>query len=367
MRKIPLVLSIFLTGSLVSASAVLLGYQKSVPITPEEAHAATPSIKGLVENDEPAWAAAAPGRIEPKGSEIRISPPMAAVIREVLVQLNDRVKTGDILVHLDDDELRARLRAASALAAARLNQRDAVEVRGLALDRRKAEDALYAAERNAFDARLNLDHLISQLKSNKASQEDVEKERVAVASAKDKVEQERANLKRVQTSDKMPPLKAEEASLAAARADVAIASTMLERTRIRAPVDATVLDLNAKLGETAGSAGDTPLLVLGDTAHLQIRAEVEERDVRKIYPGQAAVVRSDAFPGRSFDAHVSTVAKALGAPQISAQGPRKPSDVDVLEVKLDLDDGTPLLPGMRADVFFKESDSMAKNTASNSP
>ena len=109
----------------------------------------------------------------------------------------------------------------------------------------------------------------------------------------------------------VPALTRQEAALAAARAEVAVVSASFERTHIRAPIDATVLELRAKLGETANPAGETPLLVLGDTSHLQVRAEVQERDVRKIYPGQPAAIKSDAFPNRSFDAKVSVIARAL--------------------------------------------------------
>jgi len=304
---------------------------------------------------EPAWAAAAPGRVEPKGRELHVRASAAGAIKEVLVQLNDRVKTGDLLIQLDDEELKAKLAAAKAEAAVRAAERDDKEVKGAAHDRRKAEDSLYSAERSAFDARIELDRLISLARANQIEAGEVEKARDAVAQAEQKVERERANLKRVLTKS-LPALTREEAALAAARADVAVVSTALERTHIRSPIDAAVLELHAKLGEMANPGADTPLMVLGDTAHLQVRAEVQERDVRKIYAGQAAIVKSDAFPDRSFEARVSVLARALGQPQLLARGQRKQTDVDVLEVILDLDDGVPLLPGMRTDVLFKEAE-----------
>ncbi|MGO9473392.1 MAG: HlyD family secretion protein [Rhodomicrobium sp.] len=310
---------------------------------------------------EPAWAAAAPGRVEPKGRELHLGASAPAAIKEVLVQLNDRVKTGDLLIKLDDEELKAKLAAVKAEAAVRLAERDSNEVKGAALDRRKAEDSLYSAERGAFDARMDLDRLISLAKENQVSAGEVEKGRAAVPAADSKLEHERANLKRVQSKN-LPALTREEAALSAARAEVAVVSTALERTHIRSPIEATVLELHAKLGEMASPAADTPLLVLGDTTHLQVRAEVQERDVRKIYPGQAAIVKSDAFPNRSFDARVSVMARALAAPQLLARGQRKPTDVDILEVILDLDDGVPLLPGMRTDVLFKEAESLQKSS-----
>ena len=311
---------------------------------------------------EPAWAAAAPGRVEPKGRELRVSAPSPAVIRDVLVQLNDRVKAGDLLIRLDDAELKAKLAAVEAEAAAREADRNGTEAKSGAHDRRKAEDSLYDAERDAFDARIELDRLISLARVNQAGAKEVEKGRAAVATAEQKADRERANLKRIMDKN-LPALSRQEAALAAARAEVAAVSASFERTHVRAPIDATVLELRAKLGETANPAGETPLLVLGDTSHLQVRAEVQERDVRKIYPGQPAAVRSDAFPNRSFDAKVSVIAHALSQPQLMMRGQRKQTDADVLEVILDLDDGVPLLPGMRTDVLFREADAAQKGPA----
>ncbi|MGB9165085.1 MAG: secretion protein HlyD, partial [Rhodomicrobium sp.] len=91
-----------------------------------------------------------------------------------------------------------------------------------------------------------------------------------------------------------------------------------------------------------------------------------ERDVGKVYQGQSAIVKSDAFPNRTFDVRVATIAKALGAPQLSWRNRRKQADVDVLEVVLDLEEGVPLLPGMRVDVLFRESATAQKSSSASS-
>src|SRR5262249_9486234 len=157
------------------------------------------------------------------------------------------VKSGDLLIRLDDGELKAKLAAVKAGVAARVAERDALEVKGLALERRKAEDSLYAAERGAFDARMELDRLISLARKCQLAAEDLERGRAAVMSADEKIERERVNLTHVQSKN-IPPLTREEAALAAARADVAIVSTALERMHIRSPLDASVLELHAKIG-----------------------------------------------------------------------------------------------------------------------
>ena len=340
-----------LLGSTIGGAVLLFGV-----LVPGASHM---GVRAEESGAEPAWAAAAPGRVEPRGRELRVGAPAPAVIREVLVQLNDRVKAGDLLIRLDDAELKAKLQAAEAEAAAREADRNSGEARGGSHDRRKAEDSLYDAERDAFEARIELDRLISLAHASQAGTKEVEKGRAAVAAAEQKVDRERANLKRV-TDKNLPALTRQEAALAAARAEVAVVTASFERTHVRTPIDAAVLEIRAKLGETANPQGETPLLVLGDTSHLQVRAEVQERDVRKIQPGQAAVVKSDAFPSRAFDARVSVIARALSEPQLLMRGQRKHTDADILEVVLDLDDGVPLLPGMRTDVLFKEAGAAQK-------
>jgi len=86
---------------------------------------------------------------------------------------------------------------------------------------------------------------------------------------------------------------------------------------------------------------------------LRVRAEVEERDVVKIHVGQRVVVRADAYPDREFEGVVTQMAPALGPPRILSRGPRRPNDVEVLEVLAALDGEPVLLTGMRVDVFFR--------------
>ncbi len=114
-----------------------------------------------------------------------------------------------------------------------------------------------------------------------------------------------------------------------------------------------MLNVLAKEGEVAVPNPENTLLVLGDVNALKVRAEVEERDTAKIRVGQLVVVRADAYPDQDFEGRVSQIAKSLSAPRIATRGPRRPSDVEVLEAVADLDGLPPLLTGMRVDVFFK--------------
>ena len=87
---------------------------------------------------------------------------------------------------------------------------------------------------------------------------------------------------------------------------------------------------------------------------VRLKAEVDEHDVSKIKLGSKVVVKSNAYPDREFEGRVAALAPTLASPKFALRGARRPTDVEVLEVTVDLDGSDiPLLPGMRADAFFK--------------
>ena len=300
------------------------------------------------------WAVSAPGRVEPLGGDVRIGSQTPGRIAEVLAAANDRVSAGDLLVRLEDEELLGRVHSATAEAAIRKRERDNADAVGKpAQERRSSEDAVANAERHLVQARDDYDRALRARRAGSEANADIDKLRDAVGKARERLEQARASLRKALAVDNLPAPTRAEVTLAAARADLSQAEAALERTRIRAASPGTVLHINAKTGETATPSPENVLVIIGNLSSLRVRAEVEERDIGKVRTGQPAVVRSDAFPGKDFEGKVASVAQALGPSKFGQRGPRKPTDVDVLEVLIDLAGPPPLLPGMRVDVFLR--------------
>jgi HlyD family secretion protein len=301
----------------------------------------------------PTWAASATGRVEPKSGEVRITSEVPGRIEDIAVELNDAVKSGDLLIKLDDADALTKVSAATADANVRERDRNDENVRGLASERRTAEDAVATAERALFGARQAFDDALSEQRAGKGSEQSVTTARTNLGEAEKKLADERANLASVNAKSGMPLPTRLEAALAVSRAKLSSAELGVEKTRIRAPFDGSVLNVVAKQGEVAVPSPENTLLVFGDLSALKVRAEVEERDAAKIHVGQRVIVRADAFPNQDFEGRVTSIAQALSAPRIASRGPRRPNDVEVLEAVIDLDGLPPLLTGMRVDVFFK--------------
>jgi HlyD family secretion protein len=311
------------------------------------------------------WAASAPGRVEPAGGEIKITAQSQGRIAEVLVAINDKVQPGDLLVRLDDADHEARVGAAEAESSTRRKDRDTEIAKGVSQERRVAEDAVAAAERLLANNRAEFDLWVKARKNGQASDDDVAKVRGLVKTARDQYDAAKAALRKLVTAnDTVQPAQSRlEAALSASRAELALADISLEKARIRAPKAGTVLQVMAVAGETATPSPEQVLITIGDVSTLRVRAELEERDAGKVRLGQRAVVRTDAYPGRDFDGVVTLVAQSLAPGRIGQKGPKKLSDVDVLEVVVDLAGQTPLMPGMRVDVLLKPDATAAQATA----
>lgn len=298
------------------------------------------------------WATSATGRIEPKDGMIAIAAPTAGEIVDVLVTNNDRVQGGDLLVRLDDGDQLARIAAAEAETEVRRRERDdESKVTGLALDRRNLADATEVADRDLYQAREVLDVRLADTKSG-GDTTDLVNLRQAVKDKEKAVADTRAALAAISKKEGMPLPDRLESALTQSRSDLRLAYQALERTRIRAPSAGTVLRVDAKVGELTGPASPQPLVTFGDLSQIKVRAEVEERDLGKIRLGQRVVVRTDAFLDMDFTGRVTAIASAIGAPNIISRGPRRPSDVDVLEVVATLDNASEMITGMRVDVYF---------------
>ncbi len=310
-------------------------------------------------NKAETWAASAPGRVGPKGGNVKVRAEASGVVVRVLAASSDKVMKGDVLALLKDDDIQAKLAAARAEVAVRLGERDEEpEKNTLMVERRKADDDVAKAERALHLAQLNFDRRYmvesADVQDGGSVTTDLSRERKQIEDARMRVDQAIAKREEVLKKAGMPMPTRLDSGLALARSDLRLAELALERTRVRATASGTVMRLNIVAGEATSPTSPQAVAVIGNMAALEVVAEVDERDVTKVVKGQSVIVRSNAFPGQDFVGTVASVDPALGPPVIKAQGAHNPADVDVLKVKIALEGKSNLMPGMRVDVFFQK-------------
>ena len=240
-RKIAVLVALCLFGR---AGAVAVVAPR---IRAEEAPRAT----GADSADDKRWQAVAPGLVEPWSGEIKIAAPVIGRISEVLVKPNDKVFAGELLVRLDDDEARARLATAQAQVALRKRVRNDQSASSRAAERRKAEDAAADADKAVVDAQAALDRSAAAKRAGGGSDADLDAARTALSRAQERLKQQKAELRKVESDSGTPLPSQAEGQLNVARAELMVAEAGIERMAVRAPIDGTVLQVNARVGEMA--------------------------------------------------------------------------------------------------------------------
>jgi HlyD family secretion protein len=266
------------------------------------------------------------------------------------VEKGDKVKEGQILVRLEDQEFRAlfeQARGAYESAKARLAQ---AEHGSRPEEIQQADHNLSEARATAANDKINLDRMRELF-----GQGVVSKQNLDDAQARYDASQQRTNsLEQAFRLSKLGP-RSEEIDRARADAEQAkgqmdYAKSQLDATIIRAPVSGTILERTAEKGELvtaqfASAAEGGPrgsVVALADLTDIQVELDIAQDDFAKLSPRQEGVITLDAFKDRSYKGEIA---------EMSPEANRQKATVQV-KVQI-LQPDSYLRPEMNATVQFK--------------
>ncbi len=241
------------------------------------------------------------GKIEPINN-FEAHAPAPATVKRVAVKEGDRVKSGQLLLELDDAEARAQ--AARTLAQIKAAEADLNAVRSGGTHEEvltaRSELAKARAERDA--AQNNLEALRRLQEKGAASAAEVKAGENRLKAAQAQVTLLEQKLAGRYSN---PEVERVLAQLSQARAAYEAAEQLLRDSNVRAPRDGTVYSLPVRAGNFV-NAGEL-LVQVADLSKLQVRAFVDEPDIGRLAPGQKVTVTWDALPGRTWEGAVSQI------------------------------------------------------------
>jgi HlyD family secretion protein len=275
------------------------------------------------------------------------------------VEKGDKVKEGQVLVRLEDQEFRAlyeQARGAYESAKARF---DEAEHGSRPEEIQQAEHNLSEARATAANDKITLDRtrdLFSQGVVSRQSLDD--------ATARYDASQQRVNsLQQVLRLSKLGP-RVEEIQRARGDLDqykgqMDYAKSQLDATIIRAPVSGTILERTAEKGElvtaqfASGAEGGPrgSVVALADLNDIQVELDIAQDDFAKLGPKQQATVTLDAFRDRHYKGVIA---------EISPEANRQKATVQV-KVQI-LNPDSFLRPEMNATVQFLASENKSAST-----
>jgi HlyD family secretion protein len=324
------------------------------------------------------------GRIE--GDTIAVAGKIAGKIASVEVREGDAVKEGQLLVRLEDAQLRARVDQSIAVVAALESQLASAKI-GLDLLRNEvpltvdaaraavgqAQATIAKAEASEQQARRDAGRARNLAAKGTASIQQAERAQHALDVAASELTLAREALvhRRKQLAlaelgvDRIRAKEAEflalQAQLRQAKAALAEAESVLGDLTIRAPIAGVVLARVREPGEVV-SVG-APLLELVDLDQLYLKVFVPGVEIGKLRLGLPAQIYTDAFPDRPFSATVRYIASRAEFTPKEVQTPdERVKLVYAVELYLDANPEHRLTPGLPADAMirWKESTPWAK-------
>ena len=241
------------------------------------------------------------GKVEPVQS-FEAHAPVGTTVRKLLVKEGERVKKGQLLAQLDDDD--ASSQAARALAMVRAAQADASALRsgGNQEEVLTLSSQLVKSENARDTAQRNLEALKRLQQQGAASPGEIKQ-------AEDQFAAAEADLKLIQQKQKdrysQPEIAKVDAQKNEAESAYAAAENILSQLNIRAPFDGVVYSLPVHQGAYV-NPGDL-VLQEADLSKVLVRAYVDEPDVGRLAPGQKIDLTWDAMPGRTWQGAVTSI------------------------------------------------------------
>src|SRR5712692_7086131 len=272
------------------------------------------------------------------------------------VEKGDKVKEGQVLVRLEDQEFRAQYdqaRGAAESARAQLSQ----------LQNGSRPEEIQQAEHNLSEARATAanDKITLDRTKNLVAEGVLSKQALDDATAKYEASQQRAHsLEQNYQLAKIGP-RSEEIARAKgvvlqAEGQAAYAKSQLDATVIRAPIDGTILDRSAEKGELITgqfASAARPVFSLANLNDLQVELDIAQDDFARLGPKQKAEVRVDAFPDLKYKGQIA---------EISPEANRQKATVQVKVQVLDPDEH--LRPEMNSTVNFLADEGKAQTVSS---
>jgi len=259
-----------------------------------------PSQLGKAELADIARSVVATGKVQPI-TKVEVKSKASGIVTRLDVDINNRVKQGQVLAQLDQQEILDQVAAQKAqLTAAESNAHAAAA--SIEYDRVNAEAPDLPMYKNTYQRNLEMSQ---QGVVSKQSLDDAQQKYLSAVNTRDKAVS--------QISVDTSKLRQAQAQVAQNQASLKQLEEQLSYTTITSPMDGIILSRDVEIGDAVSSIlvlGSTATLVMtvGDTTQVYVQGKVDESDIGKVYLGQAARIKVESFKDKTFLGKVTKIA-----------------------------------------------------------
>lgn len=260
-------------------------------------------------------------------------------IQKILVKEGDVVTKGQPLMELDTEDLEINLLSAKASLESAKAELAQVMKRPTEVELRQKEYAYQQALIEYQNAKTTLERSKKLFASGGISQEELSTSEQNVVLKEKALRVAEAELKETRDLPDEENVAIAQSAVTRAEANLRSIQKKIEASTITSPIEGTIIGIDVREEEMV-SVGET-LATVADLRTMKAVIPVNEVDIPKVKPGQKAVVKLDAYPGREFEGMVVS----------TSQEESKAENVVTYETIIYLDNSEGLLrSGMTVDV-----------------
>ena len=243
-----------------------------------------------------------------KANVIIISPEVSGRVTSVLVSDNQPVEANDVLLQLDSSPLEITLNHARAQMAVIRTELESLraDYGETVVQAQQAEDKVRYLDKRYKRQRKLLKQGLSSEEKHDEAKHDLEAARREVQIIQQRVQRVLAQLA---GNENLPVEQHPRYLTAQTTYDQAVVD--LKATTIRAPASGIVNNMKLQVGEYT-QAGK-PIFSLIENQPIWVEANLKETQLTHILPGQQATIVADAYPNKTWESVVSSIAPATGA------------------------------------------------------
>lgn len=294
--------------------------------------------------------------------KIEVAAKVIGRVKWIGVDKGDRVREGDVIVRLEDDEYQAQLLQAKGQLA-NLQAKLAEALHGSRPEEiAQAQANLNSARADLGNAKITVDRARLLVNEKVAPRQQLDDAQARYDGAIHKVTSLEKTYELAKLGPRQEEIDALRGQVDQARGALNYAETNLANTIIRAPVTGTILERAVEKGEfvTTSFVGDRGakgyVVSLADLNDLEVELDINQNDFAKLHGAQHGTVTTDAFPDRRYEGFIK---------EISPEANRQKATVQV-KVKIEKPDSY-LRPEMNASVAFVSDKKEAGDSAAAKP
>jgi len=179
--------------------------------------------------------------------------------------------------------------------------------------------------------------------------ESIEAARAKLAEGLAVLRQTKSNLQKITIAEQ--DVKAAMARVEAAKAALSLADTQLKYTQLRAPFNGIITSRDIEPGEVVTPGRE--VISIADLSEVDLKVFVGEEEIGRVKPGQKVSVKTDTFPDKTYEGHVSYISpEAEFTPKIIQTHKERVKLVYLVKVTLP-NPALELKSGMPADAWFE--------------